>query len=268
MPFISAPAKILEIIDFAPGEIRAIRLKLPDDVEVKARPGNAFWLKLLGKASGELEMRAYSFSSVPRAPVIETVVNKAVENPNTSWTFQEFTVGLELEARIEIKNGAKNLFINPRKDLELEPDNWWHGKKFLFYGLGTGVTPHLSAVRYIAERGMDADIIYVSSSKTRSRLIFHEELFMLEKRFPTNFRYLPFLTRENPENWMHFTGRPTIAPFQSQDGFFKNPGLKNLIPDLAERHIRICGAKGTKKNFESDAVKLGISFPGIRTEEW
>lgn len=259
MPFLSALAKIVEIIDFAPGEIRAVRIKLPDDVEVKARPGNAFWLKLTGKASGRPEIRAYSFSSVPRAPVIETVISKASENPNTSWAFQEFSLGLELEAKIEIKDNIKSLSINPRKDLELEPDEWWQGKKFLFYGLGTGVTPHLSAVRYMAEQDMPADVIYVSSSKLTRRLIFHEELENLQKSFPQNFRYMPFLTRENPETlkeWKYFTGRPTVE------------SLAKLIPDISERHLRICGAKGTRKNLEESAQKLGINFASIRYEEW
>jgi len=259
MPFISAPAKIVEIIDFAPGEIRAVRLKLPDDVEVKARPGNAFWLKLFGKASGRSEMRAYSFSSNPRSPIIETVVSKAAENPNTSWAFQEFLSGTELEARISEQNGKKSLFINPRKDLELEPDDWWQDKKFLFYGLGTGVTPHLSAIRYMAEKGMNVNVIYVSSSKLMRRLIFHDELENTQKRFPQNFRYLPFLTRENPETlkeWKYFTGRPTVE------------ALTKLIPDISERHLRICGGKGTRKNLEKEANKFKINFPGVKTEEW
>lgn len=256
MPFISCPAKIIEIIDFAPGEVRAVRLKIPDDVEVNARPGNAFFLQLLGKSGPEPQKRAYSFSSVPRSPIIETVISKAAKNPDTSWAFQEFPLGIELKARIEIKDNKKSLFINPRKDLELEPDNWWQGKKFLFYGLGTGVTPHLSALRYMAEQNMPTDIIYVSSSKTFKRLIFHEELQRLANNFPGKFNYMPFLTSENAIGWLYFTGRPILE------------ALTKLIPDIDERHLRICGGKGTRKNFEEDAKKIGITFPSIRYEEW
>lgn len=256
MPFVSVLAKVDEIIDFDPGEIRALRLRLPESIQVVARPGNAFWLKLWGRRTEKLQLRAYSFSSIPRSPIIETVIAKATpeEEPDTSWTVQEFDTG-ECDIWARVTDDKKLLFINPRKDLELESDEWWQEKKFLFYGLGTGVTPHLSAVRYMAEHGMNADVVCVASAKNFRRLIFHSELEALARRFP-NFRYVPFLTRENPAGWLYHTGRPTVEV------------LAKLVPDIAERHVRLCGGKNTKKNFVEAALAAGMTFPSVKSEEW
>lgn len=262
MPFESVKVPISGIVDFESGELRAIRFKLPDDIDAShRRPGNAFWVRLWGDRTEKLEVRAYSFSDSATSNVIETVVSKASKDPNTSLYLQRVKVGDEIEIRLE--TGSRKLFINPRKDLELESDDWWPKQKFLFIGLGTGVAPHLSAVRYMACRKMMPSIMFVVSAKTPKRLIFNKELLKISDQF-MRFVYLPFITRVNPDDYARSLpqgcdyryGRPTLSR------------LKDLIPDISERHVRICGGAGAKETFEEEARALGLKFPSIRAEVW
>lgn len=262
MPFESVKVPISEIIDFEPGELRAIRFKMPDNMNIRHRlPGNAFWARLWGDKTNKFEIRAYSFSDGAIGRMIETVVSKAPKDPNTSLYLQRVKVGDEIEIRIE--TGSHKLFINPRKDLELERDNWWPHQKFLFLGFGSGVAPHLSVIRYMAAMDLIPNTVFVVSAKNHERLIFHDELKRIEMSFP-NFFYLPFLTRILPENWdltvpddwYYYAGRPNLA------------ALVEIIPDISERHVRICGGGGARKFFEEEAKKLGMKFPSVRSEEW
>jgi len=262
MPFESVKVPIGEIVDFEPGELRALRFKMPDSIDMRhRRPGNAFWARIWGDKTRKLEVRAYSFSDGTTRRIVETVVSKAAKDPNTSLFLQRVKVGDEIEIRIE--NGSRKLFINPRKDLKLERDNWWPHQKFLFLGLGSGVAPHLSVIRYMATMDFIPDSIFVVSAKNHERLIFHDELKKIALNFP-NFSYLPFLTRIPPENWdlavpddwHYYSGRPNLA------------ALVEAIPDISERHVRVCGGGGVRKIFEEEARKLGIKFQSIRSEEW
>lgn len=262
MPFESVRVPISEIIDFEPGELRALRFKMPGDIYMRhRRPGNAFWAKLWGEHTKKMEVRAYSFSDSTLTPVIETVVSKALKDPNTSLHLQGVKVGDEIEIRLE--SGSRRLYINPRKDLELEDDSWWPHQKFLFIGLGSGVAPHLSIVRYMAGMDLIPDAVFVVSAKNYKRLIFHDELKRIAIQFP-NFSYMPFLTRVLPENWdlgmpddwRYYCGRPNLA------------ALVENIPDISERHVRICGGQGAEKVFEEEAKILGLKFPSVRAEMW
>lgn len=262
MPFEAVKVPISEIINFEPGELRAIRFKLPDDIDAShRRPGNAFWARLWGDRTNKLEVRAYSFSDGAIGKVIETIVSKAAKDPNTSLYLQRVKVGDEVEIRLE--TGSRKIFLNPRKDLEFECDDWWPKQKFIFIGLGTGVAPHLSAVRYMARKGMMPSVMFVVSAKTPKRLIFNKELLTISKQF-MRFVYLPFITRVNPDDYTRSLpqgcdyryGRPTLEV------------LKVIIPDITQRHVRICGGIGAKETFEEEARVLGLEFPSIRAEMW
>lgn len=268
MAFECAPASVIEIIDFIPGELRAVRFRLPDDVRLARRPGNAFWVRMIGAHTGKLEIRAYSFSDSTLASVFETVVDEIDGTPNVSRSFQRLHVGDAVEIRTHQKEGITQLFINPRRDLELEPDEKWRGKKFCFVAYGTGITPLLSTVRYVASFDFPCDVVFLVSAKKKPYLIFHEELVSLAERFRECFFYLPTLTREEhlPVGWQYETGR--FVTRREGESLIDVSKLLKACPDLPERHLEFCGGKPGRTDLLDGLKQASITPLSFRSEVW
>ena len=57
---------------------------------------------------------------------------------------------------------------------------------------GSGITPFMSMVREIVERGLDREIFLFYGNRTLAEAVFHDQLLYFGARF-SNFHYLPVI---------------------------------------------------------------------------
>ena len=114
-----------------------------------------------------------------------------------------------------------------------------HAKSAVFIGGGVGLTPMMSAIRYLTDRSWKGEIYFFFSCKDESSIIFREELLYLEKRHP-NLHVFFVLSRQEGEANIDFI-----------PGHITKETLTERVPDIISRMIHICGPKPMM-----DAVKL------------
>ena len=146
-----------------------------------------------------------------------------------------------------------------------------------YCGLGfyTGIAPFLSHVRFLAtefSRHPEAKYTLVASARSEELLrnMFYDELCELKQRFPNNFRYIPVATREWGDMWHYPKGRVMKAE-RNEAGALAHVDLGPLlalIPDLGERHIRLCGGKEPRDWFRFGLQEYGITPPSFKSEVW
>ena len=95
-------------------------------------------------------------------------------------------------------------------------------------GGGVGITPLMSVVRYLTDRGWPKPIYLLYCCRTTKDFIFQEELEYLQRR-NTNLAVVATMTRERGTVWMGPTGRLTPELISS------------AVPDLARQRVHICG---------------------------
>ena len=294
MSLILAPAMITKLKTLDPGELRSIELTLPDSlrigekeqpIEDGMRPGAAFLAEPLGQRSKKRQKRLYTRSncSLSAQRHLETIVNDTHDESDTSWWWQTEgpkegdTIGVRVDAdpRVNVLKIHEHKISDQSKNLALEPDSWWSEQNFVAVAFSTGITPFLAHIRYMAlfefgrafdhfDRG--AHYVLIVSVKNPRQLMCHEELLQLEDRFPDNFRYHPVLTREWPDDWPYT--RKRIIRAEDGNGRVDLSPLLNVVPDIGDRHVRICGGKTATEQLLEGLQQHRISPQSIKAEVW
>lgn len=114
-----------------------------------------------------------------------------------------------------------------------------HANSAVFIAGGVGVTPMMSAIRYLTDRSWKGDIYFFFSCKNESSIIFQEEILYLQKRYPNLHVFFILSEPEGKPKNAYITGRITKEI------------LTDRVPDIVTRMIHICGPKPMM-----DAVKL------------
>ena len=114
-----------------------------------------------------------------------------------------------------------------------------HAKSAVFIGGGVGLTPLMSATRYLTDRSWKGEIYFFFSCKDEGSIIFREELLYLEKRHP-NLHVFFVLSQQQGEANVDFI-----------PGHITKEIITERVPDILSRMVHICGPKPMM-----DAVKL------------
>src|ERR1700730_16656992 len=81
--------------------------------------------------------------------------------------------------------------------------------KMLFIGAGSGITPLMSMIRWIADTSADVDVKFLASFKSPADIIFRKELELISARH-ARFRVavtLPSTWPGRTESWTGLNGR-------------------------------------------------------------
>lgn len=114
-----------------------------------------------------------------------------------------------------------------------------HADSAVFIGGGVGLTPMMSAVRYLTDHSWKGEIYFFLTCKNESSIIFREELLYLQKRYP-NLHVFFVLSQQQGEAGVDFI-----------PGHITKEIITERVPDITTRMIHICGPKPMM-----DAVKL------------
>ena len=295
---VSAQISELQVIDSR--EIRRVQLALPQYVEIAdrqfplldtMRPGTAFLVKPWGSRTNKYRRRMYtrsnSFNYEPG--ILETFINHThrPQADTSIWWQSEMAdhwweAGKGLDVRVTVDEGRglatvyENTVICKDANLRLEPDGDWESRRLICVAFGTGITPFLSYVRYMAngewvKKGAKdhGHMTLIASVRHEGQLMCHQELLNIVKLFPHHFRYIPVLTRSWPSDWPFLTGRmmrSRVLP-SAKEQVDLSP-LNALAIDFSQCDLRLCGSVAACQQFLDGLKEQNVSPITVRKESW
>lgn len=124
----------------------------------------------------------------------------------------------------------------------------------VFVAGGVGITPVMSMLRTLADRGDERPLLLIYGSKDWDSITFREELDELKKRL--NLQVEHVLT-DPPPGWPGESGRVTAEV------------LGRLIPrDRNTRQYYVCGPDPMMDSVEAALTRLGVSLANIESERY
>lgn len=294
------PATVMQIHTYDPGEVRKIALTLPEayaldgqifPIRDRMRPGNAFLARPWGQRTKKYRRRMYTRSNcaIDGPRVLETIINDTHrEKADTSpwWQTEAIdhleSIGGTIEVRVDVDTQAQELVIyeNSQKvepnNLILETDNEWPTMRILALAFSTGITPFLSYLDYMRRKEFGrivgcrgVEFILVASVRNPRHLIQHEELQAIAAAYPKHFQYIPVLTREWPKEWEGGKGRIIKQEGKDrQEARINLDSLLDLVPNIHECHIRLCGNASARDQFLEGLYQAGLATMSFRSEVW
>lgn len=178
--------------------------------------------------------RNYTISSSPSRPyMLSITVKKVPMGWMSNWLYDNMAEGVECTI-----TGPSGKFscvdhMTPR---------------MLFLTAGSGVTPCMSMLRWLADTPSTTEIAFINSVRTPSDIIFHQELLYLSTRLGTRLRLLILPAALSP-------GQPWQGPI----GRLSEDLLRSNVPDFMNRQVFTCGPPSYMAFVK--AMLQGMEFP-------
>jgi hypothetical protein len=186
---------------------------LPIDVEVE------------GKKIG----RRYTLSSSPSRPGRYAVSVKRISGGRVSNSLLDnLQVGDVLEAE------------NPDGEFHLKPH---HTQRLLLLSAGSGVTPMLSMVRYLADHNLLDDVVFYHQCRTENDIPCRSELEQLKREHPG--LEVKFCLTQPAIDWFGLKGRLSLSHIKQ-------------IKDAEQRQVFVCGPDGFMQKAKNLLMKKGL----------
>jgi len=215
-------------IHFYPLRIKKINKETDQCVSVEFEmPGslsNAFQFKqgqsltMRANLAGEEVRRTYSLCSSPLDKKWKVAIKKVEGGLFSSFANENLKEGDELDVMEPVGK-----FYT-----ELNPTN---KKNYLAFAAGSGITPVISIIKTTLRTELQSNFTLVFGNRSRSSIIFFEELEGLKNKFIDRFSFINILSRERTETPINF-GRIDIG---------KLTELEKLIDYKKMDEIFICG---------------------------
>lgn len=120
-------------------------------------------------------------------------------------------------------------------------------------GGGVGITPLMAVIRYLADISWPREIFLVYGARSTEEFIFREELEYRQRRI-RNLHVAATMRRSAGTAWMGAEG-PITKEFLTQS-----------VPDIAKRHIHLCGPPGMMEAMKKILAELGLPATQVMTE--
>lgn len=101
----------------------------------------------------------------------------------------------------------------------------------VFLAGGIGITPFMSALRYVSERKLQNKITVLYSNSTKESIIFFEELKQIQEE-NKNIKIIFTITNDIPYDWINEQGR------------INDRMIKKYCTPFEERYFSLCGPLG------------------------
>lgn len=183
---------------------------------LKHLPGQALTLAL--PLPGEAAWRTFTIASPPTRPdQVELTVKAAAAGHATRWMHESLHPGMELDARGPIGRFSIAHHYAPA---------------FALISGGSGITPMMSMLRWLADRGETVDVVFVHAARTPEDALFADELAALDRRM-ARLRVVTVVSEVPPgQSWTGLRG------------VIDRRMMAVTVPDLARREVFCCGPSG------------------------
>ncbi len=231
-------------LDLAVSEVRdetpstsTMRLVSPDGWLPPFQAGQ--YVNLFVEVNGIRTSRPYSISSSPaQTGYYDMTVKRVEEGFVSSWLLDSLKPGDAITA----SSPTGNFYYNPL----------FHGKNLVFIAGGSGITPFMSMVREVTDRGLDRKIHLVYGNRSENDIIFEEELTDREARHD-NFTV------------DHVISEPD-EKYSGPAGFITGKLLKELVKDIDTAMFYVCGPDAMYKFVLRELLSMEIPRRRIRVE--
>jgi len=123
----------------------------------------------------------------------------------------------------------------------------------ILIGGGVGITPMMSAARYLTETGWSGKVHLILGFRAPRDFIFREELVGLEVRNP-NLSVTVAMSKPGNEPWFGAVGRIDATL------------LASAVPEIASGRAHICGPPSMMEAVKAALIGLGVPEAQIKTE--
>lgn len=126
-------------------------------------------------------------------------------------------------------------------------------ESIVLIGGGVGITPLMSAIRYLTDIAWPGEIFLVYGARTSADFIFRDELEYLQ-RHHANLHVAATMVRAAGTAWVGPEG-PITTEFLAQ-----------VVPNIAHRRVHLCGPPGMMAAMRKCLATLGVPDAQIKTE--
>ena len=222
---------LLNVYDETP-EVKTFRFGKLEGQGFDYLPGQYITLVVL--IDGREYKRSYSLASNPaRSGNLEITVK---QDPNggvvSNWLNDHLKIGDTLSLK-----GPFGKFSCVKQPCE----------KMLFLVAGSGIVPIMSMLRWLADTDASTDVLCLLSFRTSEDIIYRDELKLIAARHK-NIRLAITLTTETmpPSQGAGITGR------------INEQMIAELVPDLPERTVYLCGPDAFMAACKKNLLKLNL----------
>ncbi len=183
--------------------------------------------------------RPYSISSAPNQTGFYDITVRQVEDGFvSSYLTERVRVGDSLTAT----SPTGNFYHNPL----------FHGKNLVFLAGGSGITPFMSMIREVTDRGLDRQILLIYGSRTEDDIVFHDELAD-RSSFADQFKV------------SHVISEPSLG-YKGAKGFITADLIHHLVDDIGQQTFYICGPPEMSTFVSKTLKELALPDRQIRKE--
>jgi predicted ferric reductase len=205
---------------------------------VSFRPGQFAWIRLSSRSLLK-ESHPFTIASGSHAPgLLEFTIKHAGD-----WTEQ-----------VPVARVGQRVFVDgPHGDFTVDRRA---SSRLLLVAAGVGITPMMSIMRTLADRGDRRSIQLVVGARTEDELLFREEIHALRRRL--NLRVLEVLSAPPP----HWSGAKGRVDRQALARVLKGRAGPTRVD------VYICGPPGMVETAVVDLHALGVPPQRVHTEQF
>jgi ferredoxin-NADP reductase len=216
---------------------KSFRLSSPDGYLPPFQAGQ--YINLFVDVGGVRTSRPYSISSPPNQNgYYEIAVRRVEDGFVSSYLLDTVKVG----ARLESTGPSGNFYYNPL----------FHGNDLVFLAGGSGITPFMSMIREVTDRGLPRKIHLIYGSRDPDDMIFGEELEE-RARLHENLKMTSVIS-EPPQGFEGFTG------------FISAKLMRDVLGGVEGKTFYICGPEAMYTFCLPELLKLQVPARKIRME--
>ncbi|MDW6005303.1 hybrid-cluster NAD(P)-dependent oxidoreductase [Vibrio mangrovi] len=192
------------------------------------QPGQHLPIELI--VDGEEVARHYTLSSSPSRPGRLAISVKRMSGGQVSnWLLDNFQIGDVLQA------------LDPNGQFHLQSDSSHH--PLLLLSAGSGVTPMLSMLRYLADHQQVNDVVFYHQCRSVDDIPCREELEQLNSQY-SGLKVIISLTQP-PIDWFGLKGRFSLSHLRQ-------------VKDVERRQVFVCGPDGFMQKARNLLMKAGL----------
>ncbi|WP_117195911.1 2Fe-2S iron-sulfur cluster-binding protein [Rhizobium terrae] len=205
------------------------------------KPGQFITIEI--PLGGNVLRRSYTISSSPSRPyTLSITVKKVPMGWVSNWLFDNMVEGFE--CAVTGPAGKFTCHDHP-------------SSKLLFLAAGSGITPLMSMLRWLADTCSATDIVFINNVRTPDDIIFHQELLHMSTRLAGKMRLAIVPSSVSPS-------RPWHGPV----GSVSENLIQTYAPDFIERETFVCGPPGYMAAVKSMLAGMGLPMSQYHDESF
>lgn len=221
-----------------------ICFKQPGLKKIKYLAGQ--YLTLQFRINGRRYIRPYSFSS---APIIDSTLDVTIKRVKGGIVSNYINNHVKVDDVIEVQEPLGDFIFEAEESIN----------SVVFWGVGSGITPLFSMIKDLLNVNQTINIYLVYGNKSKTSVIFYDELEKLKSIYPERFKIYYFYSKEEF--------------FDDESHNFKGRINSDFVSDLIKKiqvpvmHY-LCGPIGLKNTIKESLFNLTGNLDNLFSENF